>query len=104
MTKNTINRLEEIEKIEKAVTQLQNIQQQSIAKREILLDQLNSTNEELKKYDINPKEVDKAIEEKANKIDELLKEIENMIPWDLVDSDDTTTRNVAKNFTNELPF
>jgi len=77
--------IERIEKIEKAVGQLQNIQQQSIAKREVLVEQLTTTNEELKKYNISPKEIDKAIEEKTNEINIMLKEIENLIPWELVD-------------------
>ena len=97
---DNLKNIERIEKVEKAISQLQNIQQQSIAKREVLVEQLNLTTQELKKYNINPKEIDNEIQAKTNEINQMLKEIENLIPWELLQG--KNINNSDKN--NDMPF
>ncbi|AMN31396.1 hypothetical protein BFS06_11910 [Clostridium perfringens] len=95
-----INNVKNVEELESAIEKVKGIRQQAIAKRDVLVDNLKQENEELAKFDINPKEVEVELKNRENQINQLLSEINQLIPWDLIQGSNIN----QENRNGDIPF
>lgn len=75
---------ERIAVLKKGIEEAKRLRTQAETQKEMLLSELQTLTEEIRKFGLEPEDLEREIAALEKEIEELLREAERMIPWDLL--------------------